>query len=245
MKYMSDNPIINEPINYDGTIYFNVNTWNKTKGFVTLENLKNYANLYSTNIFTSLNVFSAILTSSINGIPDTVLAHLEGVTSNIAESFNTIFQVITNVKYFQSNSTTYVEHNLYADDLATKNSINSSSLNVASINSSKIRTFDFNTKTMKAKEIVADNMIINNDVGVYLFVDIFFMPVMKTQSNLPAYDENTSIHIHLKPRYSVICKDVDGKLLLSLDNNTNDFLYFIPVSNTVKIIEVYLNGRKI
>jgi hypothetical protein len=244
MKYMSDNPIINEPINYDGTVVFNVNTWNKTKGFVTLESLKNYANLYSTNIFTSLNVFSAILSSSINGIPDTVFAYLDGVTSNIQEQFNTIFQAITNVKYFQSNSTTYVEHNLYTDDLAIKNSIKSSSLNVASINSSKIRTF-LNTKTIKAKEIVADNMIINNDVGVYLFVDVFFIPVMKTQTNLPAYDEDTSIHIHLKPRYSIICKDVDGKLLLSVDNNTNGFLYFIPVSNTVKIIEVYLNGRKI
>jgi hypothetical protein len=244
MKYMSDNPIINEPINYDGTVVFNVNTWNKTKGFVTLESLKNYANLYSTNIFTSLNVFSAILSSSINGIPDTVFAYLDGVTSNIQEQFNTIFQAITNVKYFQSNSTTYVEHNLYTDDLAIKNSIKSSSLNVASINSSKIRTF-LNAKTIKAKEIVADNMIINNDVGVYLFVDVFFIPVMKTQTNLPAYDEDTSIHIHLKPRYSIICKDVDGKLLLSVDNNTNGFLYFIPVSNTVKIIEVYLNGRKI
>lgn len=238
------NPITNEPTNYDGTVYWNINTWRKLKGYVTLETLRNYANLNSLNIFTSLNVFQSIVTSSINGIPDTVFAFLDGLTMNIQQTFTSILFTLTNVKFYQSNNTTHIERNLMADDLAVNNSINGSSLNVASINSNKVRTNEIRVNNVKCKNIVANNIISNDQVGVYLFIDVFFIPLMKSQS-LPTYDEDTSVFIHVKPGYSVVAKDGDGKLLLSLENTTDDFLYFIPISNAVKTIELFLNGRKL
>ena len=70
--------IINQPVTYEGKVIFNINTWNiNDKTLATIGMLKSYANLYTINIFTNLNIFQSIQSTEINGVAENVFDYLK------------------------------------------------------------------------------------------------------------------------------------------------------------------------
>jgi hypothetical protein len=239
---MSNTPA-NEPITYQGKMIWNINTWKKNQGYVTFETLKSYGNLFSVNIWTQLNVFQDVLAQSVNGVNSTVFSYLTTIRGNVQDFIDELFQRITSVSYFDENKTTYIKDNMYVDNLASKNDIQTQTLNVINVNTQKLTTFKMNTNTIHAKSIITNSIQSATDIGVYLQVDIYQIPLMKSQMNLPEYAEDSVLFLHLKCGYAIICKDINGNLLLSIDNNTDDFMYFIPISNKIRSLEIYMGGK--
>jgi hypothetical protein len=239
---MSD-VILNQPITYEGKVIWNINTWNRNdKTYVTLGMLKSYANLFSINIFTSLNVFEAIQSKLINGVAGDIFEYLKNITSDVQEQFNSLFTKTTSISYFSENETTYIEKNLYCDNMGS-NDIESQILNSVHINTQKVNSIDITTNTLQTKTLKANTITFNNDVGCFLIVKGFQMlPLMKSQVFNQVME---NCYAHLKPNYFIVCKNQQGELLLSLLNSSDDFMYNIEIPQSVKSVELYLNGRKL
>lgn len=243
---MSEPLIVNQPVTYEGKVIWNINTWNSfDKTLVTLGMLKSYANLNSINIFTSLNIFEAIVSKDVNGVAENTFNFLKNITADVQSQFQSIYNRIFAINYDSNSTTTIIQNNLMADNLVSTD-IESQILNSNQSNCQLLNSFSVTANQIQTKNLTANKVTFNNDVGVYLFVNGFqMMPLMKSQMSLPTYSNDTSIYCHIKSGYWIVCKNNLGELLVSLPNNTDDFMYNVEIPYSVKSIELYLNGRRL
>jgi hypothetical protein len=187
-------------------------------------------------------VFASVVSENVNGVNQSVFEYLKNITSDVQENFNNIFNRITSIQYFTDNQTTYISNNTYCDNLGS-NDIEAQIVNVSNINNQQLNTFSIRTNELKSNTITAQRINHNFDIGLFLVIDGFYtLPLMKSQT-LPEYPLETLIYGHLKPNYAILCKTNTGELLVSLQNDTDDFMYNILIPSSCRTVELYLNGR--
>lgn len=181
MRNPSTNEIKKVPRLYAGKLSpeFNTADFQSKKGFVTFQDLLNYANLYSVNIFYSLNQFFAITVKSINDISDTTLSYLKNVTSDVQEQFDNILNnVLYNYSYDPVNQLTSIKNNTYLKTISTNNNVAISgktsiadTLNTSLINNIKIQSENIKTKALRTDVLYIKDCPIN-DIGIYLYASV-------------------------------------------------------------------------
>jgi hypothetical protein len=263
---MSNNTseIKNLPKLYGGKLSpeFNSNDFQTKKGFVTFQDLQNYANLYSVNIFYSLNQFFAISVKSINDISDTTLSYLKNVASDIQEQFNNIVNnILYNYSYDETNQLTSIENDTYLKTMSTNNNVAiagktsiADTLNTTLINNIKMQSKNIQTKTLRADVLFVKDCQIN-DTGVYLYTSIVIqsfgqstvsiLPIPIFQSTLISDlglqpTDTFSGNLIIKPRYRVDIVDTDENVVFSYTNRTHSVIYFYPVELTTTINKINL-----
>lgn len=248
------NEIKNLPKLYGGKLnpIFNTNDFYTYSENVTFKDLLNYANLSMVNIFTSLNQFAAITVQSINEISSSTLSYLANVTSDIQGQFNNIINnILYGYSYDASNNITSITNNTYLKSLSTNNNVAiAGKTSIAdTLNTSKINNIEIKSQNIKTKQLNTEMLLINNcqinDLGVYLYcnvviqsfgqntVSILPIPIFKSTlvSNLGLQpNSNFSGNLIIKPKYRIDINSVEGNVLYSFTNNTDEIIYFVPVN---------------
>lgn len=266
MSNRTTNEIKNMPRLYGGKLSpeFNTNDFQTNKGFVTFADLLSYANLYSVNVFYALNLFSAITVESINNISKTTIDYLKNVTSDIQEQFNNIVNnILYGYSYDSVRQLTSITNDTYLNSMSTPNNIAvagnasiSGILNISLINSMKCFCQNLVTNKLSTKSLTINNVPIN-DLGVYLYCSVQiegFGQYNTSMLTIPIYksitcddlnimpSENFTCFVTIKPNYSISFVDANNNVLNTLTNNTNNVLYFQPITlGTFTRVKIYYN----
>lgn len=267
MSNSNTNEIKNMPRLYGGKLApeFNTNDFQTKKGYVTYADLLNYANLYTVNIFYSLNQFTAIVVKSINDISDTTLSYLKNVNSDIQEQFNNIINnILYGYSYDSVRQLTSITNDTYLNSMSTPNNIAVSGnasisgiLNISLINSMKCFCQNLVTNTLSTNSLMINNIPVN-DLGVYLYCTVqieSYGAYTASMLTIPIYksitcddlniqpSENFTCFVTIKPNYTIQFIDSNNNVLNTLTNNTNNVLYFQPITlvQTLTKVNIYYN----
>jgi hypothetical protein len=251
------------------TTIFNTDEFESNYGYVTQGEIKNYANLYNSNIFFNTNQFTDIFVNSLNGITSTTLGFLTDITQDVGmfmswttTNLNNVISSLTNLSYNSVNNITSLIGLVYLENPSTPNNMAiTGNLNVGNnINTSFLNTFQTFSNSVVSNSIttnslVCSNLHYNNDIGCYLYVitsipqqgqsytnTLLTIPLMKSQtaSNLFTIGNSFTGAITLKPNYSISFTDTNGYILYSLSNTTNDFMYNKSISFSGTVSKINL-----
>lgn len=267
MSNNNTSEIKNMPRLYAGKLspQFNTNDFMTKKGYVSFEELQNYANLYSVNVFYSLNLFTAITVESINNISKTTIDYLKNVTSDIQGQFsNIINNILYGYSYDPVKQLTSITNDTYLNSMSTPNNIAvggnasiSGSLNIPLINNIKLFCKNIVTNTLTTKSLTIKNIPIT-DLGVYLYCSVQIesfgqytaslvtIPIYKSVniSDLNIQQSDTfTCFITLKQNYSISFLNSNNNVINTLANTSNNTLYFqkLEFVETISKIKIYYN----
>jgi hypothetical protein len=214
---------------------FNLNNFYHANDYATKADLLSYANLYTANFFQYLNTFANGLyfAGSINGISDTVFAY-------VAYLPNIIFE-LSNFAYDSANNSTNISGNSYFETSSINTNCNiGTNLNVDSILNQKIIS-----NTIQVNDLSCTNLNINGksyyEIVCFIYLNNVCLPIQK--SNLISsfnISPITSFYFTLKNNYRLDVLDVNDIILFSYSNNTNDYIYFQPISYNSNMIKINL-----
>lgn len=264
MSNPNTNEIKNMPKLYGGELnpIYNNSDFQSKSGYVTFADLLYYANLYSVNVFYSLNQFFAITVTSINDISDVTLSYLKNVTSDIQDQFdNIINNILYNYSYDPTNQLTSIQNNTYLKTISTNNNVAiagkvgiTDTLNTSTINNIKIKSQKIDSENMTCKSLLINNCPID-DTGIYLYLSIVIEPfggytssmltipifksVLISQLRLDT-NENFVGYLIIKPLYRIDILDINKNVLFSFTNNTDEIIYFQPMNIVGEIYKINL-----
>lgn len=211
---------------------FNVSI--KKKNYVTEEDLEDVAFQSRNNYFYFFNFFSRIQCANFNGIPGASFFYMLNLNENIQAYFNNIRQLLTGVSYNPDNDLTTIDnnilvHNVDCDDIASRY-MASNTINTNKINCNKIANVTLNSQQINCDSLNCNYLEYKNDISVYIYLNTIVFPLNKTisKTNLNFNDVITSIKVTIKPNYKIELWN-STQLVYSLDNNTNDIMYYQSV----------------
>lgn len=206
-------------------------------GYATLADLLNYANLYSSNIFNSLNIFQSGLEFNgfINNVSSDTFDYLKNVSSDIQTQFNNLTILLTNYIYYSDTNTSGVNSSFTSPNFIS-NDIETNNLKTNNIQCNDILTNNLNVNSnINCKNIYALNIPLcwfSNQNTLY--------PVIKSGllSKFTGINLNSGFYITLSPGYQIIFYDYLNIPQFTLINNTDDYIYYysVNVSNSNSFI---------
>lgn len=260
---MTDNEIKNMPKLYGGKLSpdFNSNDFYSKKGYVTFQDLLNYANLYQVNVFTSLNIFSSVMLESLNNIPKTTIDYIKNVSSDIQQQFNYLTNLLTGYNY--DGNLTMITNDVYLKSMNTPNNIAVAGKSILqTVNCQNINTFDIESKSLSTETINVKSLTVNNipyqDTGVILCCNVkiesfgqYTVSILQVPLNYSVLASEISISpnnsfsatIIIKPNYTISFYDNSNNVLHSFTNTTTKIIYFqqINFNGILYKINIYYN----
>lgn len=235
--YMSINPP--PRLNPDNTFssIFNINDYKQNKGYVTFEDLLNYANLYSNNIFKGFNLFNSIqILGTINNISSEFLQYIQYIPH--------IIMTLTDVSYDEQTDTTIIGNNMEATNIKSSQ-LSSNTININNVNTNRVFSNTVRTTTLECKTMTCSTFISKDDIGLYLYINNLTFPLMKSNLLVDIYtDVIMSCRFTIKPNYVVEFVNSRGIVLQQYINSTDNIKYYINVSNLgFTKVKLYLNGE--
>jgi hypothetical protein len=194
-------------------ILFNLNNFYNNHQYVTISDLLNFANIYSSNIYKYIQIFSNGIQfyQSINGISDTVFSYVQYLP-------NLIFE-LTNLSYDETNNSTNITGSTYFSQTSIDTICNiGSNLNVDSILSQKLLTNIIQTNDLSCTDLKINGKIYIDTI-CFIYLNNISLPIQK--SNLISnFNINpiTSFYFTLKNNYRIDITDIDNNILFSYTN---------------------------
>jgi hypothetical protein len=228
------------PTNYDissGTLTssFNPADFHEALNPVSNGDLRNYANLFQTNLFTKSNYFVDIFVSSINALSSDTINYLVNITEPVQDALTYLRFVTTNISYDPDNQITKVEQSLYADRV-TSSTLNCEKMATISVQSQAVTANKIICRTIQAKEIVCDTIKVRDGytIGAFIYLNnCRTVPILKSGTVTTAMKwlrgiDSMDCEITLLPFYKLTFLDQVGNLLYVVDNsNSDDVLYSV------------------
>lgn len=209
---------------------YNPNDFNKAYGYATYADLLDYANIFRTNIFYSINFFTNGLqfNGNLNNVSDTVFNYLTNVSSDIQTQFNNIFLKLTNYIYHQNDNTQTILTNLDCPNIAV-NDLESNNIINNNITSNNIKTNNLYVDSLKC-----NNFQSNSIVNIYFLNNNALYPVLKSGllSKFNAIDNTKPLYITIAPKYKIIFYNSLNIPQVVVSNNTSDFIYYQSINIT-------------
>ena len=215
---------------------FNINDYESQFRYVTFADLLEYANLYTSNIFQTVNFFNAGLNFSgyINNVSDTVFDYLKNVSSDIQEQFNSLFLILSNYNYDIESNTQSISSSLGCPNIIS-NKIEANEITNNILLSNKIVSNTINTKTFTCENIYSKNIPM-----VYIYNQNTLYPIISSGllSKLTGFDNTKNTFITIAPNCQIIFYDSRKVPISMISNITNDYIYYtsVNVANCISFI---------
>ena len=206
---------------------------------MTISDLLNFANIYSSNIYKYIQIFSNGIQfyQSINGISDTVFSYVQYLP-------NLIFE-LSNLSYDETNNSTNITGSTYFSQTSIDINCNiGSNLNVDSILSQKLLTNIIQTNDLSCTDLKINGKIYIDTI-CFIYLNNISLPLQK--SNLISnFNINpiTSFYFTLKNNYRIDIIDIDNNILFSYTNITSDYIYYQMISFNLNMIKINLYNDK-
>ena len=218
---------------------FNLHTFYNNHQYVTISDLLNFANIYTSNIYKYIQIFSNGIQfyQSINGISDTVFSYVQYLP-------NLIFD-LSNLSYDETNNSTNITESTYFSQTSIDTNCNiGSNLNVDSILSQKLLTNIIQTNDLSCTDLKINGKIYIDTI-CFIYLNNISLPLQK--SNLISnFNINpiTSFYFTLKNNYRIDITDIDNNILFSYTNITSDYIYYQMISFNLNMIKINLYNDK-
>lgn len=218
---------------------FNSSDFNFLNGYVTLNDLLKYANLFKSNVFSATNYFNAIFVSSINSVSKEALDYLQNVSQDVQEALNNIFSNLsilniktTNISY-DGIATFFSLNNVFEKVAVYKSAVFSCAvgianiLRVSSIESAKINTNNLNViDTLTSSKILMNNRPIYN-YGAFIYVNGSITFPIESQFILPnTITTNSNLFFTLNKNHQIYIY-LNNVLIYYFDNNSDSTIYYM------------------